>query len=445
MNLVIIGDALLDADLTGTATRLCPDAPVPVVDLDARRRRPGGAALAALLAAEEGADVTLIAGRGDDAAGRELDRLLAGRVRLVDVPFLGGTPTKTRVRADGRSVVRLDAGDGTAADVPLGEAVQEALRDADAVLVADYGRGVARNTWLRRELSRLPPHVPLVWDPHPRGAEPVARADLVVPNHAEAARLSGATAPDAAATALWRHWECGAVAVTLGARGAVVVPPGAHLPAPEVPAGSDVCGAGDGFAVAVVRALAAGAPIAEAVRAAVEEASRFVAAGGAATWTTEAEQGAGRQPGRSAFDLVRQVRGGGGRVVAAGGCFDLLHPGHVNLLDRARSLGDALVVCLNSDDSVRRLKGSDRPVVRAEDRRRLLEALECVDAVVVFDETSPCELLAELRPDVWVKGGDYEVERLPETRVVESYGGRTVLVPLVAGYSTSRLLSGAAG
>ncbi|MER7084095.1 D-glycero-beta-D-manno-heptose 1-phosphate adenylyltransferase, partial [Saccharopolyspora kobensis] len=145
------------------------------------------------------------------------------------------------------------------------------------------------------------------------------------------------------------------------------------------------------------------------------------------------------RPG-SSFSRVEQVRSWGGRVVAAGGCFDLLHPGHINLLNRARSLGDALVVCMNSDESVRRLKGPPRPVVHAEDRRCLLEALECVDAVAEFDETSPSRLLEQLRPDIWVKGGDYEPDQLPEARVVERHGGRTVLVPLVDGYSTSRIL-----
>ncbi|SEG46694.1 rfaE bifunctional protein, domain II [Saccharopolyspora kobensis] len=440
MKLAVVGDALLDVDLSGGAERLCPDAPVPVVDVAARKCRPGGAALAAVLGDASGADVTLITGRSDDSAGRELDRLLAARCVLLDAPFSGGTPSKTRVRADGQSLVRLDVGDGMVPDIPLAAGPFEALRSADAVLVADYGRGITRNSWLRRELARLPSDVPLVWDPHPRGAEPVPRTDLVVPNHAEALSFGAGAGSAEGAEALRLRWSCGAVAVTMGARGAVVSPPGEFLRAPElVGRRPDVCGAGDSFAVSVTLALGRGVPLLEAARYGVDCASRFVAEGGAGAWACDGSEPPPPRPG-SSFSRVEQVRSWGGRVVAAGGCFDLLHPGHINLLNRARSLGDALVVCMNSDESVRRLKGPPRPVVHAEDRRCLLEALECVDAVAEFDETSPSRLLEQLRPDIWVKGGDYEPDQLPEARVVERHGGRTVLVPLVDGYSTSRIL-----
>ncbi|MFI0468997.1 PfkB family carbohydrate kinase [Saccharopolyspora sp. 5N102] len=436
MNLVIVGDALLDVDLSGRADRLCPDAPVPVVDIGSRKRRPGGAGLAASLAAARGAGVTLIAGRGSDPAGRELGRLLSARTTLLDMPFTGGTPSKTRVRAGGQFLVRLDTGDGAVPDLPPGPGVVEALRQADAVLVADYGRGITSNSWLRHELSKLSSDVPLVWDPHPRGAEPVSRCDLVVPNQAEAA-VFGAPAADGAME-LRRRWGCAAVAVTLGSHGAVVAPSGVLVAAPEVGAAVDACGAGDSFAVAATLALSGGLSTVEAVRHAVEHASLFVAEGGAGAWATEEDEAPRRAA--SPVEVVDQVRAWGGRVVAAGGCFDLLHPGHVNLLNRARALGDALVVCINSDESVRRLKGPLRPVVCADDRRCLLEALECVDAVAVFDENSPCALLERIRPDVWVKGGDYEASLLPEARVVERFGGRTVLIPLTEGYSTTRML-----
>jgi rfaE bifunctional protein nucleotidyltransferase chain/domain len=130
-------------------------------------------------------------------------------------------------------------------------------------------------------------------------------------------------------------------------------------------------------------------------------------------------------------------------LVATGGCFDLLHPGHLSLLRQARALGDALVVCVNSDESVRRRKGPDRPIVPAADRIALLEALEPVDAVIMFDEDTPTALLETLRPDLWVKGGDYTITDLPEAPVVRRHGGQIVLIPLVSGYSTSRLVSAA--
>jgi rfaE bifunctional protein nucleotidyltransferase chain/domain len=140
---------------------------------------------------------------------------------------------------------------------------------------------------------------------------------------------------------------------------------------------------------------------------------------------------------------VARLRRRGGRLVATGGCFDLLHPGHLSLLRQARALGDALVVCVNSDESVRRRKGPDRPIVPATDRIALLEALEPVDEVIMFEEDTPTTLLEMLRPDLWVKGGDYTVRDLPEAPVVRRHGGQIVLIPLVGGYSTSRLVSAA--
>ncbi|QUH05831.1 bifunctional heptose 7-phosphate kinase/heptose 1-phosphate adenyltransferase [Saccharopolyspora erythraea] len=459
--LVVVGDALLDIDLEGTSERLCPDAPVPVVDVAARRRRPGGAGMAALIAARQGVEVVLVAGVGTDDHGRELSGLLAEQVRLVDLPFQGATPCKTRVRVAGQSLLRVDSGEGLVLDGALGAHLPPVLNNAGAVLVADYGRGTTRNSSLRRALRGLPSDVPLVWEPHVRGAEPVDRADLVVPNRAEAAHFTGTQHLDSAAEAgreLLRRWGCRAVAVTLGGEGAMLVPPhrGQPFPVPRarsVRPSADVCGAGDSFAVAVALALAEGSERPDAVSAAVDTASRFVADGGASHLATRQEDEvagaatAGRNApeaggGCNALDVAADVRRGGGRLVATGGCFDLLHPGHVRLLQRARELGDALVVCMNSDDSVRRLKGPARPVVGEADRRHLLETLEPVDAVAVFDESSPSALLDELRPDVWVTGGDCDLDSLPEAGVVHRHGGRTVFVPLVEGYSTTRLLSG---
>jgi rfaE bifunctional protein nucleotidyltransferase chain/domain len=143
---------------------------------------------------------------------------------------------------------------------------------------------------------------------------------------------------------------------------------------------------------------------------------------------------------RDARSVVRAIRNQGGTVVATGGCFDLVHAGHVETLEAARSLGDCLVVCLNSDASVRRLKGPSRPLVDQADRRRVLSSLSCVDAVVVFDEDSPDRILAELKPDIWVKGGDYSAEQLPEREVLAQWGGQAVTVPYLTGRSTTQLV-----
>jgi rfaE bifunctional protein nucleotidyltransferase chain/domain len=246
----------------------------------------------------------------------------------------------------------------------------------------------------------------------------------------------------------------------MGGRGARIYPadgPSAHIPVPEhataAPAAADVCGAGDRFTVAAAAALAGGATPAQAVASAVSDAARFVAAGGAAAVSTPAPAqnmenisapgGFDETATLDAFAHAERLRRAGRTVVATGGCFDLLHTGHIRMLHRARQLGDALIVLVNSDASVRRLKGPDRPVMAAADRARVLAALACVDAVAVFDAATPERALERLRPDVWVKGGDYTVDQLPEADVVTRHGGEVVILPTIAGYSSSNLIAAA--
>ncbi|MDP9005781.1 MAG: D-glycero-beta-D-manno-heptose 1-phosphate adenylyltransferase, partial [Actinomycetota bacterium] len=185
---------------------------------------------------------------------------------------------------------------------------------------------------------------------------------------------------------------------------------------------------------------AGGALVSEAVEAAVAAASAFVAAGGAAGLSVDLADPPATAPAGDVAELVARVRANGGALVATGGCFDLLHAGHVHMLRAARSLGDALVVLLNSDESVRRLKGPDRPLQGQDDRAAVLAALDCVDAVVIFDEDTPVEALERLRPDVFAKGADYAVADLPEATTLASWGGETVVVPYLQGRSTTRLL-----
>ncbi len=440
--LVVVGDALLDRDLTGTAERLAPDAPVPVVADCAQRTRPGGAALTAYLAARDGREVTLITGVGDDSASEELRQLLAPELKLIELPLTGALPEKTRVLARGSPVVRLDRGTGRVREAT--EEAREALRSASAVLVSDYGRGAADS--LRDALAERPP---LVWDPHPRGGPPVPGTRLVSPARSEARTFAdqegnGNPLRDAArdAAALVRQWRVAAVAVTLGASGALLsygehpllVPAGAVHP-------GDTCGAGDRFAATAAGLLADGALVGEAVEGAVAAATEFVGAGGAGG-VTHADSGPGPlTDSADARDLVARVRATGGTVVAAGGCFDLLHAGHVGLLQAARRLGDCLVVCVNSDASVRRRKGPERPVNPLADRTRVLNALACVDAVAVFDEDTPERLLADLRPDIWVKGGDYSGADLPEAALLQEWGGQAVLLPYLDGRSSTALMA----
>jgi D-beta-D-heptose 7-phosphate kinase/D-beta-D-heptose 1-phosphate adenosyltransferase len=467
--LVVLGDSLLDRDLDGRVERLAPDAPVPVVDEPDERCRPGGAGLAAALAARDGQrEVVLVTALAGDLAGRELAKLLAeAGVRVVDLGLSGPTPEKIRVRAEGRSLLRMDRGGEPGTVGALRADGLRALTLAGAVLVADYGRGLAAQPSVREALRRTPSRVPLVWDPHPRGATPVAGVRLATPNRAEAARLVPGVRGDSLAAvatrarAVMERWRAAGVAVTLGARGALLVGgTGPPLMVPARPApGGDACGAGDSFAAAAAMLLADGAVPSEAVVGAVAAASAFVAAGGAASWNQRggavragADHGvdgrsaagatgvAGAIGWERAEAVLAAVRARNGTVVATGGCFDLLHAGHVATLRGARELGDCLVVCVNSDASVRRLKGADRPLVGEADRAAVIASLACVDAVVVFDEDTPEAALDRLRPDVFVKGGDRALSDLPEAALLASWGGQAVILPYLPDRSTTRLM-----
>jgi rfaE bifunctional protein nucleotidyltransferase chain/domain/rfaE bifunctional protein kinase chain/domain len=453
-HLVVVGDVVLDRDLLGRAERLSPDAPVPVVDVEEVLDSPGGAGLTALLCLADDIDVTLVAPLAGDRDGERLAELLTrAGVRVVPLPHAGSTRRKTRVRCAGQSLLRLDDGGPGTPGRSLPDDAVRALDAADVVLVADYGGGTTAHPRLRELLGLLSPRRPVVWDPHPRGADPTAGCALVTPNVAEArAATAGGTCAaegpgtaDGLAAALVRRWAARAVAVTAGATGAWLST-SADVPyfvaAPAVAAG-DPCGAGDRFSATAAQTLARGGVPTEAVAAAVAEASAWVARGGAAAFRA-APPAATRIPGSplgDAFELAATVRRRGGTLVATGGCFDVLHAGHVASLEAAARLGDAVVVLLNSDASVRRLKGPDRPVQSADDRARVLMGMRSVDAVLVFDEEDPCAVLDRLRPDVWTKGGDYDASALPELELVRSWGGRVVLLPYLAGRSTTAILN----
>jgi D-beta-D-heptose 7-phosphate kinase/D-beta-D-heptose 1-phosphate adenosyltransferase len=298
--IVVLGDILLDRDIDGVADRLCPDAPVPVLTERDRTERPGGAALAAVMLALDGVEVTLVGALGADPAGDRVRALLADLgVSLVELPYVGATPEKIRMRAGPHQLMRLDRGTapGRFGEVPTG--LRRLLDESAGVLVSDYGRGVAALVPLRRWVAGTTAERPVVWDPHTRGATPVPGARLVTPNRGEAAAFAAAhgagldgTDPDgssgglvAEAALLRRAWRVQAVAVTTGADGALLVeqdcPP---QPVPTEPAsGHYACGAGDRFAATATVRLAEGGDARSSVAEAVRAASMYVAGDGPAS------------------------------------------------------------------------------------------------------------------------------------------------------------------
>ena len=346
--LVVVGDALLDRDVTGTARRLCPDAPAPVLDELTEIQRPGGAALAALLAARDGGPVLLVAPFGTDPGSAAVRALLEPVVTVVPVPLCGPMPDKARYRAGGQTLLRADGPAGAAG--PASEAALAAIGAAGTLLVSDYGRGVTADPRITAALAARAAHVPLVWDPHPRGADPVAGTRLATPNYSEALSAAGLD-PDGldtdglstggwtadgsvpvlrsaalAARRLLNQWPADGIAVTLGHRGALFAQGGPApllVPARPVPA-VDSCGAGDQFAAAAARALAHGALPSEAVTAATRAAASFLAAGGVASL----------RPGAGPA-LTERIRERGGTGFSAADRHGTADPGQPVALARA--------------------------------------------------------------------------------------------------------------
>ena len=481
--LVVIGDALLDRDIEGDVTRVCPDAPVPVLEQTSDSYRPGGASLAAVLAvALSGlgrSPITLVTSISADEAGRRLSALVeeAG-IRIMSIPAEGPTTEKIRLRSNGQTLLRLDRGTGRVRFGKLPTQVAGLVDTASAILVADYGRGLTTLEPLRHALADSTR--PIVWDPHPLGGQPVPGCRVLTPNVSELLSRFLTGPKDANATArssleddtgtvgamnLSRltkaandaksHWMAASVAVTRGPLGALLVStdgPPLVVPSPS-PITGDTCGAGDCFAASTAVSLAQGALPSEAVTKAVTDAGSFVNCGAASAYRKWSDLcRGGHQPSHSlarrrdddAEVRAAQVHRSGGTVVAAGGCFDLLHAGHVALLQAARRLGDCLIVCINSDESVRRLKGPGRPLNVEADRAATLAALDCVDAVEIFGEDTPETVIRRLRPDIWVKGGDYDARSLPEAATLASWGGQAAVLPYLAGHSTTGLAKRAA-
>jgi D-beta-D-heptose 7-phosphate kinase/D-beta-D-heptose 1-phosphate adenosyltransferase len=472
LRVLVIGDAMLDSYLEGHATRLCSEGPVPVVARTALTRLPGGAANSAANARALGATVAVLAVIGSDEAGQHLRAAL--REREIDDRWLveddtAATLHKLRVVADGHYAVRFDEGDGQVspqAEQALLARLDDAYASADVVIVADYGRGVAGDRLIARlsELRAVGTPRPLIVDAKDVRRFATAGATVVTPNLSEACMALGeehATRgplplEPVVGLALARRllWLLDAqhIVVTLGADGACLLDRAdlaVHLPAHPVARAHDV-GAGDTFTAALALTLAAGATIEEATRVGLDAAGLAVAKSRTATVTSQELLGRVGQRCQTAADpgldlpgLVNRLeweRATGRTIVFTNGVFDILHVGHVQLLRRAKALGDLLVVGVNSDRSVRRLKGPGRPMNQEHDRLALVMALDAVDHAVLFDADDPADLIRALRPHIHVKGGDYAGKQLPEEAAVAEVGARTVLLPLVAGRSTTRLI-----
>lgn len=466
LRIAVVGDAMLDVMVLGTTERLCREAPVPVVKQSTTIDAPGGAANTAANLAAMGAHVSLVGATGDDDEGwRLLDGLIS---RGIDVTGMlrcrgdYGTLVKTRVMAGSQLLVRLDHG-GPCADaggIDLLRQVEVAYGNADACVISDYGYGVVTDAVIAR-LAELQSErrIPLFVDSKDVTRFAHLKPDAVKPNYEEVTRLLGTSASvlrTEAGEALQALGErvlalTGArvAAVTMDSEGALIFEEGCApyrtyaTPHPD----SHATGAGDTFVSALALALAAGADAPTAGEVASAAAAVVVRKDGTCTCDvnelleTLAADEKIMPDLQHLVGLLDEKRRKGRRLVFTNGCFDILHRGHVAYLNAAKAQGDILVVGVNSDASVARLKGPERPINSLDDRLQVLGALSSIDYLVPFEEDTPSELITAIRPDVFVKGADYTRETLPEGDLVESLGGRIEFVSYVEDHSTTGIIA----
>ena len=453
---LVAGDLMLDRYWSGRASRISPEAPVPVVHVESADDRPGGAANVAGNVASLGAQVWLAGVVGDDDAGH----LLQARLRKLgihcliearrDVP----TVTKLRVLSQHQQLIRLDfeASLQPLADDPLPGLCRQILDEVQVLVISDYAKGTVADpqTLIAEAANR---GIAVLVDPKGRDFQRYRGATLLTPNRAELETVVGPCVDDAdlvhKAEGLRRDLALHALLVTLGERGMLLVEQGQealHLPtrAREV---FDVTGAGDTVIGVLAAAVATGIGFPEAAALANAAAGLVVGKLGAGSVTARELQAAlwsgewhSLLVEEDLLEAVAVARAQGQRIVLTNGCFDILHEGHVAYLQEARCLGDRLVVAVNADASVRRLKGNGRPVNALAQRMAVLAGLASVDWVVAFEEDTPERLICRVQPDVLVKGGDYRPEQVAGAGCVRASGGQVVILPFLEGRSTSGII-----
>lgn len=461
----VVGDAMLDGWWSGTIERFCREAPAPVVDVTHREYAAGGAANTAVNLAALGVQVRMCGLIGDDDAGTRLRSLLdAAGVDTTDLvqDSRVSTTTKYRILGGDQVMLRLDDTQDhvpTAAVEEFAARLPDALAGADAVLVCDYGSG-ALGSPVRDVLGRagtIDAATLVVVDAHDTAAWSALNPDIVTPNAQEAAQVLGLRLDprsDRAAVVgeqrerLLAATGAAAVVVTLDRDGTVLLGRDGEehrtwaKPATE----KQASGAGDTFVACLTAARSVGLPLSTSLDLAQAAADVVVHRPGTSVCTTgdltsHLQQFA--DTALSTADLLREVtahRAAGRRIVLTNGCFDVLHRGHTRYLNQAKQLGDVLVVALNDDAGVRRLKGPDRPINPIADRAGVIASLSCVDYVTVFDTDTLVPLIEELRPDIYAKGGDYTAQMLEETPAVEACGGRVSILDYVPERSTAAVV-----
>ena len=457
--ILVAGDLMLDRYWTGSTNRISPEAPVPVVKVGSDDDRLGGAANVALNLASLGCNVSLHGITGNDATAAKLTQLAeeAGLGCFFDQNPDVTTITKLRVISRHQQLIRMDFEDSYAA---LNKSVllrdfETNLDSCSAVVLSDYGKGSLSECQKMIQMVRAK-NIPVLVDPKGTDFERYQGATLVTPNLSEFELVVGHCESDqellSKGDSLRKKFAWRALLITLGERGMALIEEGqAPLLVPtQARDVFDVTGAGDTVIATLAASIGAGTDLALATRIANLAAGIVVGKLGTATTSldelmTEINQNhiathKAVVTENELLELVARAKAAGERIVMTNGCFDLLHPGHLSYLQEAATEGDRLIVAVNTDDSVSALKGPTRPINSESDRMQMLAALSCVDWVCSFSEETPRRLIAEVLPDILIKGGDYQATDVAGYEEVTAAGGKVKILDFLEGYSSSNLI-----
>jgi D-beta-D-heptose 7-phosphate kinase/D-beta-D-heptose 1-phosphate adenosyltransferase len=463
---LVVGDVMLDRYLWGNVHRISPEAPVPVFHIKKRSIVPGGAGNVVLNLIGLGVSVTLIGIMGEDENGSNLSQLL--KHHNTDALLLKDrtrpTITKTRIVSIGQQLLRIDDESNRTLEEPIKmEITERACKEIpknDAVILSDYGKGIFQTPDVTENLIKAAKSegVPVLVDPKGTDWQRYAGATCVTPNTTEFEQVFGKAVTNEkslleAMDTVRSKYLFAKILLTRGSRGMCLLEGNRKLQVIHAIARQvyDVSGAGDTVIATLAAGIASG--LSFGISAQLASIAAGVVVGKLGTQPInilelKAAVGMHREHARGRLNnkvhslaaaavQLQAWKADDKKIVFTNGCFDLLHPGHVYLLNKAKDLGDCLVVGLNSDGSVRRLKGSNRPILNEHDRASLVGSLECVDLVVVFDEDTPESLIKTIRPNILVKGADYRRDEVVGREIVESLGGQVKLVPVLEGFSTT--------
>ncbi len=468
-NILIIGDIMLDQYIWGEVERISPEAPVPVVRVLEKTDVIGGAGNVASNLAGLECSVTLVGVCGEDEKGKRLEDLL--REKKINSFLLRDetrpTIVKSRVMASKQQLFRLDEEDAHVLSHKLEEQLFSwlgaNLAEFQAVILSDYGKGLLQSPGLCQKIIALCKKKKIICLVDPKGIdwERYTGATCITPNTAELGLLKGLSIKqleaniDTCLEKVRKQYDLEYLLLTQGPKGMSFTDNKGQIT--RIPTRArevfDVSGAGDTVIASLACGLSSGLIFSKAAELA-NIAAGFVVGKLGTQHITRSDLATAIQLLETESQITKQFktmniaaariqvqawRTSGVKVVFTNGCFDLLHPGHIDLLHRARALGDRLIIGLNTDASIKRLKGDHRPILTEKDRALILGALGCVDMVVLFDEDNPLNLIKEIRPEILVKGRDYKIDEVVGRDLVESYGGKVILVPILEGYSTTQI------